>query len=392
MVGAFRAVGSFARGWLRIVGCPVAAALMLALWPPGAVAAARWSIQRTANPAGRKYSDLFGVSCPSKKACMAVGDVAGRAGAGLTLAEHWNGVSWSIQRTPNPASTSGVLGGLEDVSCTSETSCTATGSVGALALAEFWNGLMWSVQPTPGPGLGGDLQGVSCASIMSCTAVGWSIDGTALAEGWDGLGWSAQQTPRPAGGSDSALVNVSCATATACIAVGSTHRAGTEVTLAERWDGTSWAIPNTPNPVRGRGNVLNSVSCVSMTDCTAVGEYAPHGGPTVPLAEHWDGFRWALQKTATPKRGKDTLLLGVSCASASACVAVGTYTDGAGTEVTLAERWGRTRWTVQETPNPPQGKYSRLNGISCATATSCIAVGNFTNRWGTDIPLAEQYS
>jgi hypothetical protein len=187
-------------------------------------------------------------------------------------------------------------------------------------------------------------------------------------------------------------VNVSCATATACIAVGSTHRAGTEVTLAERSDGTSWAILNTPNPARGRGNALNGISCVSMTDCIAVGEYAPRGGPTVPLAEHWDGSRWAIEKTPKPKRGKDSALYGISCASARACIAVGTYNNRAGTGVTLAERWNGTRWTVQKTPNPAHGKNSSLNGISCATATGCIAVGNFTNRTGTSVPLAERYS
>ena len=144
---------------------PVVVLVVLAVRLVGAepATAARWSVQRTANPAGKKDSDLFSVSCPTKTACTAVGDIAGRAGGltNLTLAEHWDGASWSIQRTPNPSSGSGLLGGLDDVSCTSETSCTATGSVGALALAEFWDGFMWSVQRTPGPGSGSDLQGVS---------------------------------------------------------------------------------------------------------------------------------------------------------------------------------------------------------------------------------------
>jgi hypothetical protein len=39
----------------------------------------------------------------------------------------------------------------------------------------------------------------------------------------------------------------------------------------------------------------------------------------------------------------------VSCASAHACVAVGSGYNRAGTEVTLAERWNGRRWTIQAT-------------------------------------------
>jgi hypothetical protein len=256
----------------------------------------------------------------------------------------------------------------------------------------FWNGLGWSIQPTPNPVSGGDLEGVSCTATTSCTAVGWTYDDTALAERWDGLAWSAQPTPHPSRARDSALLDVSCASATSCMAVGSSHRAGTEVTLAEDTDGSSWTVLKTPIPASGRGNELDSVSCVSVTDCFAVGQYAPRGGPIVPLAEHWDGSHWALQKAAKPKRGKDSGLFGVSCISARACIAVGEYTDGAGTEVTLAEHWNGIRWTVQETPNPAHSTNSGFTGMSCVAAIRCVAVGSFINRTGTSLPLAERYS
>ncbi|MEA2314573.1 MAG: hypothetical protein QOI03_1265, partial [Solirubrobacteraceae bacterium] len=47
----------------------------------------------------------------------------------------------------------------------------------------------------------------------------------------------------------SVLSGVSCTTASACTAVGYyVNSAGTRLTLAERWNGTSWATQTTPNP------------------------------------------------------------------------------------------------------------------------------------------------
>jgi hypothetical protein len=47
------------------------------------------------------------------------------------------------------------------------------------------------------------------------------------------------------------------------------------------------------------------------------------------------------------------MLSGVSCASDKACTAVGDWMKaGTGKQVTLAEAWDGTAWTVQPTPNP----------------------------------------
>jgi hypothetical protein len=46
---------------------------------------------------------------------------------------------------------------------------------------------------------------------------------------------------------------------------------GVQVTLAEVWDGSRWAIQPTPNPVGAGASVLLGVSCTSPGACTAVG-------------------------------------------------------------------------------------------------------------------------
>jgi hypothetical protein len=61
----------------------------------------------------------------------------------------------------------------------------------------------------------------------------------------------------------------------------------------------------------------------------------------VTLAETWNGKTWAIEPTPDPTRAQYSGLGGVSCTSAEACTAVGDYDDSADIEVTLAEAWNR---------------------------------------------------
>jgi hypothetical protein len=277
-----------------------------------------WSIQTAPTPAGAIVTQLNGVSCASASACIAVGSADYPTVHGLhqgTVAERWDGTSWSIQPTPNPTGAKG--GALIGVSCTSPTACTAVGSFydsanAEVTLAERWNGTSWTVQTTPKPF--NKFSGVSCTSATVCTAVG---DG--FAERWNGTSWSVESS------SLSGNVNgVSCTSPTACTAVGSFYNsANAQVTLAERWSGTSWTVQTTPNPTGAYKPELDGVSCTSPTACTAVGFYyagSPIASP-VALAEVWNGTSWSTQ--TTPPNTFDYLLTGVSCTSASACTAVG---------------------------------------------------------------------
>src|SRR5438128_1052733 len=82
-----------------------------------------WRLQPTTNPSVAKVSQLSGVSCPSLGVCTAVGFFEHNVnGENFTLAEHWNGSSWAIQPTPNPAGTQGTV--LVGVSCASTSACT----------------------------------------------------------------------------------------------------------------------------------------------------------------------------------------------------------------------------------------------------------------------------
>jgi hypothetical protein len=278
---------------------------------------------------------------------VAVVLLAGAAGAAAS--------GWSIEHTPNPTGASSS--GLGDVSCASARACTAVGryfnGTTYVTLAERWNGTKWSIERTPNPtgALESVLEGVSCASAHACTAVGYYlVHGTTgpfgatsvlLVERWNGTKWSIEHTPKPTGASDSFLTSVSCASASACTAVGGYGPA--YVTLAERWNGTKWSIEHTPNPTAS-GSSLGDVSCASAGACTAVGSYPTGLRTNRTLAERWNGTKWSIEHTPNPTGASDSELSGVSCASVRACTAVGdgTYNGGA-TGVTLAERWNRPR-------------------------------------------------
>ncbi len=71
------------------------------------------------------------------------------------------------------------------------------------------------------------------------------------------------------------------------------------------------------------------------------------------FAEAWNGTSWKLETTASPSGGSDSYLAGVSCTSPAACTAVGYYySNSSDVEVTLAEAWNGTSWSLEATPNP----------------------------------------
>jgi len=252
------------------------------------------------------------------------------------LVERWNGKTWSIVKAPD-------VGMLTSVSCTSATFCFAVGG----SLPERWNGTAWSTVKLPkvaGATAGSGLGSVSCTSATYCVGVGtFSVDGLSyntFVERWNGKTWSIVPSPL-AGGSDRVLDGVSCPTATTCLAVGLDEVEPAEFnTLAEHWNGNTWSEVAVPLPAGSSGGVLNGVSCPSATNCLAVGwagrgEFP--GDAAFALAEQWNGSTWSVVKV--PDVGR---LSSVSCTSAMFCFAVGG---------SLPERWNGTTWSVVPSPN-----------------------------------------
>jgi hypothetical protein len=209
-----------------------------------------------------------------------------------------------------------------------------------LTLAEAWNGTSWSIQATPNPSGSpfAHLVGVDCFSASTCTAVGSYYDGSnylTLAEAWNGTTWSIQPTPNRAG--SNSLSGIACPTASICMAVGSSNGA-TNVALAEAWDGTSWSVKSVPTPSGGASPNLAAISCPASAQCTAVGNYYSSDFTSgMTLGEVWNGTHWSVQRPRNPAGSTQSILSGISCPATTQCIAVGGYFSVS--EKTLAEKW-----------------------------------------------------
>jgi hypothetical protein len=346
-----------------------------------------WQIQSTPVLSGATNSALEAVSCSAADLCTAVGRYNNQSGRTLTLAERWNGSTWSVQTTPDPKGAPGSESAA--VACPAANACTAVGNYYPLTgnerdLAEGWNGTTWSIQPVRSPaGVESDgLYGVSCLAPYQCMAVGgYSNAGFLLSfsESWNGRALSIRPVPNPSGTISSNLNGISCLSSTSCIAVGAyeTTVGGGDLTLAARWDGSTWSIQPTPNPPEAQSSAFGAVSCSGPDACTAVGDYEDSAGTFLNLAERWNGATWTVQTTPDPKGAQSSELTGVSCPAAAACTAVGSYVSRSNLYELLAERWNGKTWSRQATPNAAGADGGVFNDVACTAASACTAVGDY---------------
>jgi hypothetical protein len=359
-------------------------------------AAALWKVKETQNP-GSSDNYLYDVSCEtSTSACTAVGKSVS-SGVDSPMALRWNGTSWSEQA---PAKKSGTLQTrLFGVDCPSETRCMAVGNyqseAGPVTVAELWNESKWNVHTTPVPSesTSSELVGVGCSSTASCTAVGSAVVKsvkTAIAAKWTSPNWAASTIPIPEGAKSSQLDGVDCIWSNFCAAVGRyTNSEGSVKSLVMFWN-TEWSLHAVASePAGAVESALLDVSCTPTPNrCTAVGFWKNAAGEKFTLAYRFNGVTtWTLLSTPNPSGSKTSVFQDVSCATETSCTAVGEWV-GSGSTKTLAAVWNGTTWTLQSPPNPAGAAFSYLLGVSCRS-TSCMGVGWSANGSGTDTTLSE---
>ncbi len=359
-----------------------------------------WTITASKNP-GTSTDDLLAVSCTNATFCMAAGAYSNTAllADQSTLVERWNGRSWTDSASRNPGNNGDTLDG---VSCPSTAFCAAVGSytngpAGPEPLVEGWNGRTWApapVPPPPGSRYGSSLNAVSCTSAAFCMAVGayaYAADhNNTLAEEWNGKTWDIVPSPSPEITND--LLTVSCTSAAFCMAVGSyVMVSGRPGTLVEEWDGRTWAA--VPIAVPGStSNELRSISCRSASFCMVAGTYSNSTALSdqSTLVEAWNGRSWSVVASRSPGTAGNTLD-GISCASTRSCVAVGSYADGSGYAETLVEKWSGRIWAVLPSPNPKVAPYgSFLSSAACAGPSFCMAAGASSYAPNHDKTLVEK--
>src|SRR6202042_3340152 len=164
--------------------------------PAAAAAAASPWVQVASPNTGPNDNDLWSVSGRSASDIWAVGSLLPSANATIvrTLAEHYNGTSWSIVRTPKAGPEASYLFGIatlpDGTAWATGTYTQASGHTGR-ALTEHWNGHRWTIVPAANPGAAEDmLYSATAASRGQVWAVGTYGDAAGyfppLIEGWTG--------------------------------------------------------------------------------------------------------------------------------------------------------------------------------------------------------------
>ncbi|MCW2984053.1 MAG: hypothetical protein JWR63_1623 [Conexibacter sp.] len=353
----------------------LAALLGCAALAPAAAHAA-WSVSSYTAPSNT--SQMAGVACTTASSCVAVGFQSGVASLGLST--KWNGSTFTTLTT---ASSTSELNG---VGCSSATACVAVGAnlaSGSVPHAESYNGTSWSnmTTVTPGSSTFAELDAVACPSSTSCYAVGFYNTATAtvpLIETWNGTSWSQQTATLPSGTTNAKLADVSCTSTSACTAVGYYDATSQpRRTFANRWNGTSWANQTVANQSGHTGSELQGVSCTTATACNAVGYYTDSSSVQHSLAQVWNGTLWTLKTVPDPASGSGPDLYDISCwtTPSAGCAAVGGYTAPAPAlnVEPLAASWNGTAWSLATVPKASGMSDTSLAGVSCPT--TCMAVG-----------------
>ena len=111
---------------------------------------------------------------------------------------------------------------------------------------------------------------------------------------------------------------------------------------------------------------LQAMTCAGAGDCWAVGYYADASGADHTLIEHDTGGGWTVVSSPTPAGDGDINPDGVPCASADECWAVG-YSDTSGpnsTGVGVIEEYTGSGWTIVTGPSASGGRTDELAAVN----------------------------
>lgn len=325
---------------------------------------------------GWQSVEAEGISCVGAQ-CTVVGYGTTSGGAKVPAAWSWNG-SWTMAALPLDGATTAALGA---VSCSDDISCTAIGIGGpsdeeTTFVAVETNGVWTSRAKLTGASFAIDFpMGISCWAEQRCMAVAMTEEtNSSLATAISVTDLSVQYTrlSQPTGRTTTLLDAIDCAGPTSCLAVGAASGdAFTEnspAPLTATWNGTAWteAVNESDNAS------ASGVSCEGSTPCLEVGQTtarAPYAATVT--SSHWEDDSPVIGGAPIAR------LSGVSCPAATVCVAAGTFVSPVtAQDMPLVEVDDDGTWSMSVPPLPASVENGQLTSISCASDTSCVAVGD----------------
>jgi hypothetical protein len=277
-------------------------------------------------------------------------------------------------------------------------------AVGALVAAGVIARVWLGDASSPAPSIETNPDAIACPSGTSCMSVGFSGSsygvrvpfGAELADG----AWSLSMPPAPSAVVDGLLASVACQAADSCVAVGREDvpapylgaRSAGDHPLIASWDGATWVRGSAPVPAGAKEARLNGVSCAGGM-CMAVGQYGRTVDRDHLLASIWDGETWKILLPPRVRSSDDSALEDVDCVTATSCIAVGQFSyeiqELFSGLAPLVERWDGTSWRAEVSDNARDSLDTELNAVSCPTVEVCVAVGFQRLTGGTYASFAE---
>src|SRR5215469_10539759 len=267
------------------------------------------------------YNRLNGVATTSFGSAWAVGDIEDFSRTAVrfdhTLIEHWNGRRWTRVRSPDPGSGRNY-NVLEAVAASSRRDAWAVGwftsgrygSEGTLML--HWDGQSWTIVPSPDPA-GHALHHFSELNAVAgdthrLWAVGtYSRPGTrprTLIETWNGAAWTKVPSPNPPGTYQAISLDGVAMARGGAWAVGG-YGADDPIdfsrpghTLIEHWNGSQWLrVPSPSKPGSHSFSALTAIAFLSPGKLMAAGDWICRDA-IVPIAERLVHGSWRFVATA----------------------------------------------------------------------------------------------
>ncbi|HUZ42640.1 MAG TPA: fibronectin type III domain-containing protein [Acidimicrobiales bacterium] len=247
------------------------------------------------------------------------------------------------------------------------------------------------------------VNGISCPSAGSCTAVGNYTDASGTehsfvvsqTNGTWGFPTELPDFTTLSSQDASAISAVSCTSATQCVGVGTYLVNSTSIAQPITYSETNgvWA---TPAEAPGAASInpigialVTSLDCPSATTCVAGGAVATLTTPEslVPFLIEDNNGVWnsveVVPGAAALSRIADAALISLSCGAVGDCVAGGFYYDvSGGSQAFVVSEvdgvWGNAT-QLFATQLLGSGLSNTLSGIDCPSAGNCAAVGGFAD-------------
>jgi len=334
-------------------------------------------------------ANFLGVSCFSAGSCVAVGDYADAGGSfvqpmdAIETTGTW-GKAARVKPPPN-ANRGSPEATLFGVSCPSANACVAVGrykdnagDLRAMVATQVGGAFRRATEvslPVNADSTDQDasLFGVSCLSTRNCVAVGAYTDSAGhtqamtVAQAGSAFG-RATEVPAPVNADPSqptaSFLGVSCYSVVSCVAVGSyVDEAGhRQAMVATQTAGVFGQGLELSAPAGAAGSPLaelSGVSCPSVGSCIAAGFYDDRVGHRQAMVATQVGgaFGQAVEVSAPGNANPANPLgtfQGVSCPPAGNCVAVGTFQDSVGYLQEMATGSGHS---ILPPPSPTGDRY-----------------------------------